>query len=111
MGKRLAIVALTLSVGLSMPTLAAAVDGDAVIGGAIGGAAGAAIGSAVGGREGAVIGGGLGGAAGAAVATSGKPREKEVVVVHEEEERHHHDNGRHLGHYKHKRHGRGPHDD
>jgi hypothetical protein len=78
-----------------------AVDGNAVIGGALGGGAGAAIGSAVGGREGAIIGGAIGGGAGAAVATSGRQRERETVIVRERER---HDNGLHLGHYK--RHGR-----
>lgn len=79
-----------------------AVDGDAVIGGALGGGAGAAIGSAVGGRDGAIIGGAIGGATGAAVATSGRKetvRRKEVVVVDDHD---HHDNGLHLGQYKQK---------
>jgi len=81
-----------------------AIDGNAVIGGAIGGGTGAAVGSALGGRDGAIIGGALGGAAGAAIATSGsKPAtqtrevivQKEVVYVPE-----HHDNGLHRGHQK-----------
>jgi hypothetical protein len=83
-----------------------AVDGSAVIGGAIGGGTGAAVGSALGGRDGAIIGGAIGGAAGAAIATSGsKPAtqavtrdvvvQKEVVYVPA-----HHDNGLHRGHHK-----------
>lgn len=84
-----------------------AVDGNAVIGGAIGGGTGAAVGSAIGGRDGAIIGGALGGAAGAAIATSGSKEtkvvtkevivEKEVVYVQGR-----HDNGLHRGHYKNK---------
>ena len=87
-----------------------AVDGNAVLGGALGGGAGAAVGSALGGRDGAIIGGALGGAAGAAIATSGSKQtqvvtkevivEKEVVYVPGR-----HDNGLHLGHHKGK-HGR-----
>ena len=86
-------------------TPAFAVDGNAVIGGAIGGGTGAAVGSAIGGRDGAIIGGALGGAAGAAIATSGSKEtkvvtkevivEKEVVYVQGR-----HDNGLHRGHYK-----------
>lgn len=82
-----------------------AVDGNAVLGGALGGGAGAAIGSAVGGRDGAIIGGAIGGAAGTAVATSGSGSggHRETVIVREREQRH--DNGLHLGQYKrHKRH-------
>jgi uncharacterized protein YcfJ len=48
---------------------ARAVDGDAVLGGAIGGAAGAAIGSEIGGRTGAIAGGAAGAAIGTAIAT------------------------------------------
>ena len=103
MMKKTSLMALYLVSILSVPAMAAGVDGDAVIGGALGGAAGAAIGSAVGGRDGAIIGGGIGGATGAAVLTSGKKtervREREVVYVHDDD---HHDNGRHLGHYKQK---------
>jgi outer membrane lipoprotein SlyB len=84
-----------------------AVDGKAVLGGAIGGGTGAAVGSAIGGRDGAIIGGALGGAAGAAIATSGSKEtkvvtkevivEKEVVYVNGR-----HDNGLHRGHHKNK---------
>ena len=87
-----------------------AVDGKAVLGGAIGGGAGAAVGSSIGGRDGAIIGGALGGAAGAAIATSGT-KETQVVtreVIVEKEVIHvkgRHDNGLHLGHHKNK-HGR-----
>jgi outer membrane lipoprotein SlyB len=96
---------------LAVPALA--IDGEAVLGGAIGGGTGAAIGSAVGGRDGAIIGGAIGGAAGAGIATSGREPtryrhkthqvvvdrvvEKDVVYVPD-----HHDNGLHRGHYKHK---------
>ncbi|MBT9589822.1 MAG: hypothetical protein IV089_02735 [Thiobacillus sp.] len=93
---------------------ACAVDGKAVLGGAIGGGTGAAVGSAIGGRDGAIIGGALGGAAGAAIATSGSKEtkvvtkeiviEKEVVYAPAASARH--DNGLHLGHHKNK-HGRG----
>jgi hypothetical protein len=98
------VLALLALATLSAPALA--VDGKAVLGGAIGGGAGAGIGSSIGGTNGAIIGGALGGAAGAAIATSGsKPQpqvvtrevivEKEVVHVH-----HRHDNGKHKGHHK-----------
>jgi hypothetical protein len=95
------VLALLALAALSAPALA--VDGKAVLGGAIGGGAGAGIGSSIGGTNGAIIGGALGGAAGAAIATSGsKPQpqvvtrevivEKEVVHV-----QHRHDNGHHKG--------------
>ena len=98
------ILALCTLAVLSAPALA--VDGKAVLGGALGGGAGAAVGSSIGGQNGAIIGGALGGAAGAAIATSGsksQPQvvtrevivEKEVVHVH-----HRHDNGKHKGHHK-----------
>jgi hypothetical protein len=88
------LMALVISVSTwAMP--AAAIDGDAVIGGALGGAAGAAVGSAVGGRNGAIVGAGVGGAAGAAVATSGR---KEHRYTDDD----HHDHGKHKGHHKHK---------
>lgn len=90
---------------VSTPTHA--VDGKAVLGGALGGGAGAAVGSSIGGRDGAIIGGAIGGAAGAAIATSGSKGspavtreivvEKEVVYVDQR-----HDNGLHRGHYKNK---------
>jgi len=101
------LTALVISVSTwAMP--AAAIDGDAVIGGALGGAAGAAVGSAVGGRNGAIVGAGIGGAAGAAVATSGKQeRHREVVYVEDD----HHDHGKHKGHHKHKYKHKHKHDD
>lgn len=99
------ILALLALAAFSTPTLA--VDGKAVLGGALGGGAGAAVGSSVGGRDGAIIGGALGGAAGAAIATSGSREtkvvtkevivEKEVVYVNDRR-----DNGLHRGHHKHK---------
>jgi hypothetical protein len=98
---------LTLAALATFSAPAFAVDGSAVIGGAIGGGAGAAVGSAIGGRDGAIIGGALGGAAGAAIGTSGSKEtkvvtrevvvEKEVVYVNGR-----HDNGLHRGHHKHK---------
>jgi outer membrane lipoprotein SlyB len=103
--KRTLVLGILLS-AISVPAFAGSIDGNAVLGGALGGAAGAAVGSAVGGRDGAIIGAGVGGAAGAAITTSDRRtervREREVVYVDDD----HHDNGRHLGHYKHKhRHG------
>jgi len=99
------ILVLFAFAAFSAPALA--VDGKAVLGGALGGGAGAAVGSSIGGRDGAIIGGALGGAAGAAIATSGSKEtrvvtkevvvEKEVVYVNDR-----HDNGRHRGHYKNK---------
>ncbi len=98
---------LLLLAALAAPFPALAVDGSAVIGGAIGGGAGAAVGSAIGGRDGAIIGGAIGGAAGAAIGSSGVKEtkvitrqvvvEKEVVYVPTR-----HDNGLHRGHSKHK---------
>ena len=97
------IFVLLAMAAFSAPALA--VDGKAVLGGALGGGAGAAVGSSIGGRDGAIIGGALGGAAGAAIATSGSRQtqtqvvtkevivEKEVVHVHDDR----HDNGRHRG--------------
>lgn len=86
-------------------SMAKAVDSDAILGGALGGGAGAAIGSALGGRDGAIIGGAVGGATGVAVATSDRKREPVRVrneVVYVQDDHDHHDNGRHLGHNKHK---------
>lgn len=99
------ILVLLAFAAFSAPALA--VDGKAVLGGAVGGGAGAAVGSSIGGRDGAIIGGALGGAAGAAIATSGS-RETKVVtkeVIVEREVVHvdsRHDNGRHRGHHKYK---------
>ncbi|MBU1406349.1 MAG: hypothetical protein KKE83_07790 [Proteobacteria bacterium] len=102
MMKRVGILALSVMISsISTSALAEGIDGKAVLGGAIGGAAGAAVGSAVGGKTGAIVGAGLGGATGAAIATSDNKtvvREKVVVV-----EGGHHDNGRHRGHYKHRK--------
>lgn len=108
--QRINLTVLTMLVGISGPVLAAGVDADAVIGGALGGAAGAAVGSAVGGRDGAIVGGAIGGAAGVAIATDKKKQQpaKQVVTVQKEREvvyvrgETHHDNGRHRGHRKHK---------
>lgn len=64
------IAAAVVSLGLILGSAtAAAVDGDAVIGGAIGGGLGAAVGSELGGRNGAIAGGALGAAVGTAIAT------------------------------------------
>lgn len=100
------ILVLLALAAFSAPALA--VDGKAVLGGALGGGAGAAVGSSIGGRDGAIIGGALGGAAGAAIATSGSREtkvvtkevivEREVVRVNDDR----HDNGLHRGHHKHK---------
>ncbi len=98
MARKQALVLLILA-ALAVP--ASAVDGGAVLGGAIGGGVGAGVGSAVGGTEGAIIGGAIGGAAGAAIGDSDKTKktvvEKEVVYV-----KGRHDNGLHRGHYKNK---------
>jgi outer membrane lipoprotein SlyB len=105
------VLALLALATLSAPALA--VDGKAVLGGAIGGGAGAGIGSSIGGTNGAIIGGALGGAAGAAIATSGSKKTqpqpqvvtKEVIVEKEVVHVHHDDHpGRHRGHHKHKHH-------
>jgi outer membrane lipoprotein SlyB len=96
--KRTLMAILVVSTAVALP--AAAVDTDAVVGGALGGAAGAAVGSAIGGREGAIVGAGLGGAAGAAVATSDKQPTVRKEVIYVDEHHHHHDNGKHKGHYK-----------
>jgi outer membrane lipoprotein SlyB len=96
----------TLAV-LAAPVYAGDIDGGAVIGGAIGGGAGAAVGSAIGGKQGAIIGGAVGGGAGAAIGSS-TTQQKTVVkekVIYVEDD--HHDNGRHLGHYKNKKRGKG----
>ena len=71
--KRLKVAIFTLSLLPCAPAIA--VDGDAVLGGAIGGGVGAAVGSEVGGREGAIVGGGLGAAIGTAIATDGKEKD------------------------------------
>lgn len=104
MTRKQILILLTLS---AFATPALAVDGSAVLGGAIGGGAGAAVGSAIGGRDGAIIGGAIGGAAGAAIGTSGTQEQKVVtrqVVVEKEvvyvKDRH--DNGLHRGHHKNK---------
>ena len=106
------LMLLLMGVLVVSATTAKAMDGEAVLGGALGGGAGAAIGSALGGHDGAIIGGAIGGAAGVAVATTDRRREtvrarKEVVYVQDAHD--HHDNGRHRGHDKNK-HGRGPRD-
>lgn len=97
MKQTLLVAAVFSALAWSMPV--AALDGEAIVGGALGGAAGAAVGSAVGGRNGAIIGAGVGGAAGAAVATSGrKERQREVFYADDD----HRDNGRYKGHHKNK---------
>jgi hypothetical protein len=66
------IAAAVVSLGLILGSAtAAAVDGDAVIGGAIGGGLGAAVGSELGGRNGAIAGSAVGAAVGTAIATDG----------------------------------------
>lgn len=98
MARKQTLVFLTLA-ALASPVFA--VDGGAVLGGAIGGGAGAAVGSAVGGKEGAIIGGAIGGGVGAAIGSGDsketKVVEKEVVYVKDR-----HDNGLHRGHHKNK---------
>lgn len=70
------IAAAVVSLGLMLGSAtAAAVDGDAVIGGAIGGGLGAAVGSELGGRDGAIAGSALGAAVGTAIATDGEGNE------------------------------------
>lgn len=61
-----------------------AVDGDAVLGGAVGGAVGALVGSEIGGRSGAIVGGAAGAALGTAVATDrDDDRSSRTVIVEE----------------------------
>jgi len=73
-----------LAVALLISAPALAVDGKAVVGGALGGGVGAAIGSELGGQGGAIVGGALGGGIGAAVATAGDDKkDPEVVYVRE----------------------------
>lgn len=74
------IPAILFSLGLLSATPALAVDGDAVLGGAIGGGLGAAVGSEVGGRNGAIAGGAIGAAVGVAVATDGEGHGGQRVV-------------------------------
>lgn len=89
-----------------------AVDGGAVIGGALGGAAGAAVGHSVGGQNGAIIGAAIGGGAGAAIGSSPAPQAAQPAPVHavapaaqrsyDDDDERHHDHGKKLGHKKHK---------
>ena len=89
----------------------AAVDPDAVLGGAIGGGVGAAVGGEIGGREGAIAGSAIGAAVGTAVATSDDNHDsgrKKVIYV---EEHHRHGPPGHAyghrvppGHAKHRKH-------
>lgn len=81
-----------------MSLLAGNLDTDAILGGALGGAVGAAVGSEVGGRNGAIVGSAIGGAAGTALTTRHQEPRREVIEVYAP-----HDNGRHVGHSKHKR--------
>ncbi len=78
------ISGILFSLGLLSATPALAVDGDAVLGGAIGGGVGAAIGSEVGGREGAIAGGAIGAAVGVAVATDDDGKDGKHVIHVEE---------------------------
>ena len=93
------LIAAAVLSALAWVTPAAALDGEAIVGGALGGAAGAAVGSAVGGRNGAIVGAGVGGAAGAAVATSGRKAKQREVVYAEDDD---HDRGKHKKHHKRK---------
>jgi uncharacterized protein YcfJ len=94
-----------------------AIDGGAVLGGAIGGGAGAAIGSELGGKNGAIIGGAIGGATGAAIGSQKKTAQpvtavKQNIRYEHDSDDEHHDNGRHLGQYKkHKKHKKHKHHD
>lgn len=66
------IAAAVVSLGLILGSAtAAAVDTDAVVGGALGGGVGAAVGSELGGRNGAIAGSAVGAAVGTAIATEG----------------------------------------
>lgn len=87
---------------LSIITLpAAAIDTNAILGGAIGGGTGAAVGSAVGGRNGAIVGSAAGAAVGTAISTSGSRSGHDTRYVSYDDEGSRHDYGRHRGHHKH----------
>jgi len=75
-------------------TPVAAVDGDAVLGGAVGGGLGAAVGSEIGGRNGAIAGGAIGAAVGVAVAADDEHHHSDRQVIVVEQEHHHHDGRR-----------------
>lgn len=64
---------LLVTVLLAASTNLYAVDGGAVLGGAVGGAAGAAIGHQIGGTNGSILGAAIGGATGAAVGSKDTP--------------------------------------
>lgn len=98
MKQTLAIVLL-----LSATTSAYAVDGGAVLGGALGGAAGAAVGHSMGGQSGAILGAAIGGGTGAAIGSSSAapqqvqpaPVKASTVKRHrDEKKKEHHDHGR-----------------
>lgn len=100
-----------LALGALSSTPALAVDGDAILGGAIGGGVGAAVGSEIGGRNGAIAGGAIGAAVGVAVATDDNDHAEKSRVIYVEEQRHRHGpHGRAWGYYappghtKHKHH-------
>ncbi|MDH3980568.1 MAG: hypothetical protein OEU91_08660 [Gammaproteobacteria bacterium] len=102
------IPVILISLGLLSATPALAVDGDAIIGGAIGGGVGAAVGSEIGGREGAIAGGAIGAAVGVAVATDGDGHDVKHAVHVEDKHSHGppgHAYGHHVppGHAKHKK--------
>ena len=107
--KRLPVTFLGVAMA-SLLTTAFAVDGDAVIGGALGGAAGAAVGSELGGRGGAIAGSAVGAALGTAIATDKEKEPTEVrSTVVEEHEYHHGGPPPHAyreppGHVKHRKH-------
>lgn len=103
--KRISLILVSLGLLASTPVLA--VDGDAVLGGAIGGGLGAAVGSEIGGRNGAIAGGAIGAAVGVAVATDGDDHGGGGHVVHIEEGHSHGGPPAHAyrappGHVKHK---------
>lgn len=102
--KKLLAIALFLSASVN----AYAVDGGAVLGGALGGAAGAAIGYKVGGQTGAILGAAVGGGTGAAVGSRSDAQAVQAAPVRsdkgEGDEHRNHDNGRHLGQQEHKHH-------
>lgn len=103
-----AVVGLGLILGSAA---AAAVDTDAVIGGAVGGGVGAAIGSELGGRNGAIAGSAVGAAVGTAIATDGDDghRHEQGTRVYYEDDHDHRGPPAHAyheppGHVKHKKH-------
>ena len=105
------MTAAVIGLGLILGSVAAAaVDTDAVIGGAVGGGVGAAIGSELGGRNGAIAGGAVGAAVGTAIATDGEDNHREHGTrVYYEDDHDHRGPPAHAyheppGHVKHKKH-------